>query len=181
MIDAFANAGAFLVSAIFNIYLFVLAIRFVLALAQANYFNQVTQVIIKLTQPIVKPVRRILPTLRGIEFATLFWMIIFEMLKLTLIAVIITGLLPSVLSVLITSFIETLVLILNTYFYAILLQAILSWVQPGYSPVGEILLQITTPILRPFRRLIPPVAGVDISPIPALLLLQFIIILIKGW
>jgi len=72
----------------------------------------------------------------------------------------------------------TLKLILSTFFYAILFHAILSWIQPGYSPVSQILSQLSSPILRPLQRAIPPVAGFDLTPLFALIILQFAMILL---
>ncbi len=177
MTGSFYNASAFLISALFGLYLYVLTIRFIMAIARVNYFNPVTQIIIKLTQPLVAPLRRVVPNVRNVEIATLIWILLFELAKLITLSFLMYG------SFLVTdtfffTVTETIRLILKTYFYAILIQAILSWVQQGYTPIGQLLMQITQPILYPFQRVIPPVGGIDISAIPALLVLQFLLILI---
>jgi len=171
------NTGLFLISTLFDLYILVLIIRLLLAFAGANYFNPVTQVIIKLTQNLVTPMRHVLPTYRGIEFSTLALIILFEMIKIFLLSLLVMGV-PGILIVFISALLATVKFILNTYFYAILLQAILSWFQPGYSPAGQLLQQITTPILQPFKRIIPPINGIDITPIPAMIILQMLIMLL---
>ena len=75
MSGSFNNAAIFLITTLFDLYLIVLAVRLILAWMRANYFNPITRFIISITQPLVAPVRRFLPTYKGFEFATLFWMI----------------------------------------------------------------------------------------------------------
>ncbi|MEO8401289.1 MAG: YggT family protein [Gammaproteobacteria bacterium] len=177
MTDTLDNAGIFLISTLFNLYLFVLVVRLILAFAQANYFNPLTQLIIKLTQPLVAPLRRIFPTYRGIEYATLVLILFFELLKIILLSAITIGL-PNIVELFVFTVADSLKLILNTFFYAILLRAILSWFQPGFSPAGQLLEQISSPIMRPLQRMIPPINGIDITPIPALIILQLLVILL---
>lgn len=171
------NAAYFLVSTLFDIYIFVLVIRLILVWVRANYFNPVSQVIIKLTNPLVIPLRRILPNVANIELSTLVLTFIFELIKYFLLGVVALGI-PKVIGLPVLAVADMLKILLNIFFYAIFLQAILSWVQPGYSPMSQVLSQITSPIMRPIHRLIPPVAGFDLSPIPALIGLQLLIILL---
>ena len=177
MTNSFNNAGLFLISTLFNLYLVILAIRLILAYARANYFNPLTQIIIKCTQPLVAPLRRLFPTYRGIEFATLIWIIIFEAAKIFLLSTLTFGM-PYLTSLLLFSITDTLKLLLSTFFYAVLLRAILSWFQPSHSPASEWLEQMSAPIMRPLQRIIPPINGIDITPIPALIILQLFIILL---
>lgn len=176
--SSFYYANAFLINTLFSAYLYVLAFRLAAAFVQMNYFNSVMRFIIILTQPIVTPLRKVVPNIRQFETATFIWILIFEMLKIIALSLITFGM-PTFIFIGVNILTETVKLILNTYFYAILVQAILSWVQQTNSPVGEFLTQIVQPVLRPLRRVIPPIGGVDITPIPALLILQFIIILIS--
>ena len=177
MPNTLTQASVFLISAIFELYLSVLALRLILAYTQANYFNPITQMIVKLTQPIVAPLRRVVPTYRRIEWATLIWILIIETIKIFLLVALLEAT-PALVTSLLFSVTETLKLILNIFFYAILLQVILSWIQPGHSPVNQVLEQITSPIMRPLHRLIPPIGGFAITPIQALVLLRFLIIAI---
>lgn len=177
MSSHFNEAGLFLIKTLFELYLFVLMIRLILAYVQANYFNPVTRLIIRLTQPLVTPLRRIIPNYRRIECSTLLLIIFFEIIKVTLLFSMTVGL-PDPFTLLLISFTEALKLLLQTFFYAILLQALMSWFQPGETPATQILRQLSSPILYPLQRIIPPVSGFDITPIPALLLLQLFIILL---
>jgi len=175
--SALQNAGLFLINTLFDLYLFVLVVRLILAYNRADYFNPLTQVIIKMTQPIVAPLRRLVPNYRGIEFSTLIWIIVFEMIKFILLGLISVGF-PTIMGLIVLAIGDALKTILSTFFYAIFLQAILSWFQQAYSPVHQLLNQITAPIMRPLRRIVPPISGFDITPIPALILLQLLIILL---
>lgn len=172
-----STAAIFLVNTLFDLYLFVLMIRLILAYNRANYFNPITQFIIKLTQPLVVPVRRILPNFRNIEFSTLILILLIEIVKFFLLGIL-SGSLLNPIGLPLLAVADALKILLNTFFYAIFIQAILSWVQQGYSPVNQILDQITQPILRPFHRIIPNIGGFDITPIAALILLQLLIILV---
>jgi YggT family protein len=177
MSDSLTRAGIFLISTAFNLYILILVLRLLLAFARANYFNPLTQFIIKVTQPLVAPLRRIIPNYRGIEFSTLVLIILFETIKIALLSTLYVGS-PEIATVFLLAFLDTIKIILNTFFYAILLQALLSWFQPGYSPAGQVLQQITSPILTPVKRLLPPINGIDFSPIPAMILLQLLIIML---
>lgn len=173
------SALLFLVTTLFDLYLMLLVIRLLLAYVQVNYFNPIVQMIIKLTQPLVGPVKRVVPNYRRIEFATLLWILILEMIKFFIMGLITIGFPASMLGLLLLSIADIFKLILNTYFYGILLAAILSWVQP-HSPVSQILAQMLSPVMRPIRRWVPVVGGFDISPIPAMILLQLIIIVVAN-
>lgn len=177
MMGSLGNAELFLVNTLFNLYLLTLSIRLILAFSRSNYFNPLTQLIIKLTQPLVAPLRRILPTYKGVEYATLVLMIFFELIRVILVSMITIGV-PPIATLLIFALAGTLRVILSTFFYAILLRAILSWFQPGYSPAGQLLEELSAPIIRPLQRIIPSINGIDITPIPALIILQLLIILL---
>ncbi|HSW68700.1 MAG TPA: YggT family protein [Gammaproteobacteria bacterium] len=173
----FENAGLFLIKSIFELYLLILMVRLILAFASANYFNPLTQFIVKLTQPLVNPLRRVIPNYRRIEFSTLVLIIVFELLKITLLFALSVGI-PDFFMLLMLSVLESLKLLLKILFYAILIQAVMSWFQMADTPVTDVLRQITSPILRPLRRMVPPISGFDITPIPALIILQLCIMLL---
>ena len=151
-------------------------VRLVLVYVGANYFDPITQFVVRCTDFIVKPLRRYVRNFRGIEISTLIIIFALEIIKFLFIALLSFGI-PNILGLFILGIGDALKLLIQTFFYAILLQAILSWVQPG-SPVNRILMQYTSPIMRPIHRLVPPIGGLDISPIPAMILLQLMIIVI---
>lgn len=179
MFNSMQNAGLFLVNTLFELYLLILGVRFLLAWARADYFNPITRFIIQCTQPIIGPLRRVIPNFKNIELSTFITIFVFEIIKFLLIGWI-TSQMFSIAGLFILSAAEELKLLLNILFYSIIIQAILSWVQQGYSPVAVVLKQLTSPFMRPIQRVIPPIGGVDISPIFALIFLQLLIILLVG-
>ncbi len=177
MINPLHTASLFLVNTIFDLYLLILVVRIILVYAGLNYFDPITQFIVKCTDFLVKPLRRrLLPTIGGFELASIVWVIIIASVKFILISLLSIGI-PNMVGILILAIADLFKLVLQTFFYAIILQAILSWFQP-YSPLTRSLSQITAPVMRPFRRLIPLINGIDISPIPALIVLQLLSILL---
>lgn len=178
MPDMLRAALLFLVSTIFDLYLFILVIRLILAWVESDYYNPVTQFVVKFTSFIVKPLKRFIPDYHGLELATIFLIIVIEIIKFLFISFLSFGF-PNPFGLLIISIVDAIKLTIEIFFYAILFQAILSWIQPG-SSISRDLDRFTSPILRPLQRVIPPVAGYDIAPIPALIILQLLImILIK--
>jgi YggT family protein len=178
MQDPMISAGLFLINTVFDLYLIVLMARLILAWSHADYNNPLTQGVITLTQPFVKPLKKFLPTVRGIELSTVVIILVLDMIKFTLIGMLAISFPNNIFGLPILACADFLKLLLNTFFYAILISAILSWIQPGYSPVARALQQITYPVMRHFQKYIPPVSGFDFSPIAALIFLQLLIILV---
>lgn len=170
------DALRFLISTVFQLYLFILAVRVLLAYAGANYFDPLTQFITRCTDKLVKPVRSIIPNTAGIEISTLLIIYILCCVKILLLAAI-SSLAIAPLSIALIALAEMITLFIQTLMYAIVVQALMSFVQPN-SSFSYILYKITLPILRPIQRVCPTVGGMDISPIPALILLQLLIILL---
>jgi YggT family protein len=166
----------FLIHTLFDLYLVVLVLRALLALAGANYFDPITQFIIRCTAFIVNPVRKIIPNYRRIETSTLVIIFCLELIKYTLIGFLNLHTV-SMLGLLILSLGDALKFTLQIFLYTIIIQAILSWVQPN-SQISLLLYKISSPIMRPIQRIIPPVGGIDITPIPAMILLQLLMIMI---
>jgi len=176
MPDAMLAGLIFLLNTVFDLYLLVFIIRLILVWSGANYFNPLTQFIVKLTDFLVVPIRRFIPNYRRLELSSILIIFILEIIKFFLVSMVSFGF-PNFLGIIILAFGDCLKLIILTFFYAILAQAILSWIQTQ-TPINQILYQITSPILRPLQRIIPPVSGFDISPIPALIGLQLLIFIL---
>lgn len=171
------NSGLlFLIKTLFDLYLAILVVRIILVYVRANYFDPITQFVIKLTDFIVKPLRRILPNFRNIEIASILLTLVIQLIKYLLLSMIAFGA-PSLVGLFMLAIGDTLNLIIQIFFYAILIQAVLTWVQPD-SWFNRFLYQFTAPIMYPFQRIIPPIGGVDISPIPALITLQLLSIIL---
>lgn len=169
------NASIFLVSTLFDLIIFIFIARLVLVGVRADYYNPISQFINRATQTVVGYSRTFLPNVKNIETATLVIVLVLEVVKFCLLGLILFGHVNplGILLLALADFCKTL---LNLFFYAILLRAVMSWVQPGYSPISVLLDQITNPCMRPFQRIVPPLGGVDITPIFVMILLQLLII-----
>lgn len=174
----FNNAAIYLISTLFDLYISVLMLRLILAAVFSNYFDPLTQFITKLTNPVVKPIRKIIPNIGRLETSSIVLILILEFIKFMIILSLTYGM-PNIFGLLILSLGDGFKLFLNIFFYAIIIQALLSFIQP-YSPVNQTLHALTRPILRPFQRMIPLVSGVDLSPVPALLTIQLLILILAS-
>lgn len=178
MTETLRAALVFLTQTIFDLYLFVLIVRLVLTWVGAEYSHPVTILIARLTSFIIKPLRKFIPNIGKLETATVICILLVDMIKFLFISELSFGF-PNLIGLFIISLADSLRLLLQTFTYAILIQAIMSWIQPG-SQMNSLLYQFTSPIMRPLQRYIPLVGGMDITPIPAIIILQLIaIILVK--
>jgi len=158
------NPLVFLIQVIFGAYIMVVMLRFLLQLVKADFYNPVSQFVIKVTSPPLRPLRRIIPGIGGVDVSSIVLMWILKSLELALIMVI-GGLGTSLLPALAWSIPELISLFINVFLFAILIQVIISWVNPGgYNPIIGLLNSITEPLLGPARRIVPPISGLDLSP-----------------
>jgi len=173
-----ANASAYLIDAVSTVILVLVILRFLLQLARADFYNPASQFIVKFTNPLLKPLRRIIPGWGGIDVASVVVLLIVQALALLLTFLAIgKSIHPSALMVLTVA--ELLSLVLNCYLMTILIQVILSWVGPQhYNPLTTLLYSLNEPVLRPARRLIPPISGIDFSPLIVLIVIQLAKILV---
>ena len=171
------TAGAFLINTIFDMYIFILIMRIILVAIRIDYYNPMSQFVVKLTQGIVTPIRKIIPNYKNLELATVLLVILVEALKFFLLGLLLVGI-PNIFGILVLSVADALQFSLNIFFYAIIIQAIFSWVQPGNTQITYILARMTGPLMRPVQRTIPPIGGIDITPIPVMIGLKLLIILV---
>ena len=172
------NAQIFLVAIVFDLFMFILILRFIMQIVGVNFYNPIVQLITKVTNPIIHPLQRVIPRYKNSDLATLLLVMALQMLKITLLAWIQVSALPNIFGVLIWSIGGLLDQVINIFFYAVLIVIILSWINPqGHNPIREVLHTITEPLMRPARRLIPNIGGLDISPIPVMIGLKLLAIL----
>jgi len=158
------NPLVFLIQVIFGAYILVVMLRFLLQLVKADFYNPVSQFVVKVTTPPLRPLRRIIPGIAGLDVAAIILMWLLKSLELALIMMI-GGLGTSLLPALAWSIPELISLFINVFLFAILIQVIISWVNPGgYNPVIGLLNSLTEPLLGPARRIVPPISGLDLSP-----------------
>ncbi len=173
-----SSASVYLISAISDLFLILVLLRFLLQLARADFYNPLCQFIVKITNPALKPLRRVVPGWKGIDMASLVLLLAVQALALLLINLA-AGREIAVGALLVLSVGELLSLTLNCYLITILVQVILSWVGPGgHHPVSALLYSLNEPVMRPARRLLPPISGIDLSPIVVLFAIQLLKILV---
>ncbi len=158
------NPLVFLIQTLFGLYILVVLLRFLLQWFKADFYNPVSQFVVKVTAPPLRPLRRLIPGLAGIDLAALVLAWLLKSLELSLILVLM-GAGGSFLGALLWSLPELIGLTINIFLFAILIQVVLSWINPGaYNPAASLLFSLTEPLLRPARNLLPPVSGLDLSP-----------------
>lgn len=164
-----------LVMSLFNIYLMVVVIRIWLQLARADFYNPFSQFTVKATQPVVGPLRRVIPSIGPLDTATLVFAILIAFAKILTYALISQGSLPPLFNAFIFSIFNLIYQVLWLIFIVLIIRAILSWVSQGHHPVEMVMGQLTEPLLRPIRKILPAMGGLDLSVLVFLLLLQFVI------
>ncbi|MGL4317826.1 MAG: YggT family protein [Pseudomonas sp.] len=172
----FAEALIYIIQTLGSLYLLIVLLRFILQLVRADFYNPLSQFTVKATQPLLKPLRRIIPGFGGLDLASLALAILVQLL-LMVIVVLIAGYNPVAigLQLLVWAIIAVTSLFLKIFFFAMIISVILSWVAPGsYNPGAQLVNQICEPLLAPFRRLIPNLGGLDISPIFAFIALNLL-------
>lgn len=175
----FSEAIRFLITVIFDIYILAVVLRFLLQVVRADFYNPISQLLVTITNPPLRPLRRFIPGYRGIDLASVVLMLLLKAIEIFLISLLVYGRIPGVIGLFILSFAQLLNLIIYIFIIAIFIQVILSWVSPGaYNPATVLLYRLTEPLLRPARRLLPPISGLDLSPILVFILLQLTVILI---
>ena len=168
------NPFVFLIETLFDLYIIVLMLRFILQQVRADFYNPVSQFIVKATSPVLNPARKMIPGVGGIDLATIIVIVVFIALKIFIIAML-AGYSPTFAALLITGIRDFITLALNIFIFAIIIHAVLSWINPDpYNPVSGILFSITRPVLEPFRRVIKPIGGLDLTPLIALIALMFL-------
>lgn len=176
-----SNAIVFIINSLAQLYILVLLLRLLMPLLRIPFNNPLSQGILRLTSPLVVPVRRLLPPVGRIDTATL--VVAFGIQYLTILVImLVLGLAPSIVPVTITAVVDLVILTIRLFVFAIIVRVILSWLASGGTPNPAVSLidALTEPVLRPFRRLIPPIGGLDISPVFAIILLMAATILIAG-
>ena len=178
MIGRSLYALVFLLNTLFGLYTAAVMLRFLLQWVRADFYNPLCQAIVKITNPLLLPLRRVIPGWRGLDFAAVALVMIIQIINVVLVAVI-TGLPLQPLNVAIWAVLKLIFVLVNLYFISILVEAVLSWTSPGQrNPLANLLWSLNAPLLRPARRLIPPLGGLDFSPLVVLILLQVINILL---
>ncbi|MGA7979497.1 MAG: YggT family protein [Chromatiaceae bacterium] len=174
-----ANPVVFLVQTLFGLYIALVLLRFLLQWTRADFYNPISQLVVKLTSPILRPLRQVIPGYGGVDLASLVVAWLLQALELALLTLIL-GLDRNLAGALAWAIPALISLAINMLLFAILIRVILSWVNPDpYHPAAALLDRLTEPVLGPARRLIPPISGLDLSPMVvmiALVVLEMLLI-----
>lgn len=174
------RAMSFLIGTLVDLYTTAVMLRLLLQWVRADFYNPVCQFLVKVTNPLLIPIRRVIPSIGRLDTASIVLMFVLQAAGTWLITRI-TPLGLTVSQVLLFALTKLGITLLMTYFILIIAVVILSWVGGHLRhPLIPLLYQLTEPVLRPFRRAIPPIAGIDLSPLFALITIRFLLLLF-GW
>lgn len=177
----FNQAGIFLIQTLFDLYLMMIMLRFLLQVFRAEFYNPISQLVVRLTNPLLIPLRRVIPGFKGIDWSSITLLLIVTIIKLTLVCLIQFHRLPSIPGLVVWSVGDLVGLTIHIFFFAVLIQIIASWIAPSsHNPALDIIRCLTNPLMRPARKYIPAIGGFDLSPIPVIIGLQLLTILLAG-
>lgn len=179
--NTLAQAGTFLVQSLGSLYLAIVVLRFLLQLVQADFYNPISRFLVNATHLPSKPIRKLLPTYRSFDLASLALALLVQWLVIQLTATVNGHGIINPLFALSWGAVGIISLILNIYLYGLLIVIIVSWVAPQSShPALVLLTQLISPAMEPFRRIIPPLGGLDLSPIFMFLVINMLQIFLHG-
>jgi YggT family protein len=162
-------------------YMTIVLLRFLLQLARADFYNPISQCAVKATNPLLRPLRRFIPGWGGIDGAALVLAVLIQALALFLILVAMNGGIPGInpLTLLVWAVLNVLDLIVKIYFWSVIAVVVVSWIAPGsHHPAIQLVAQITEPVMRPVRNIMPSMGGLDLSPIIVFLILNVVSVVI---
>ncbi|MDX1800777.1 MAG: YggT family protein [Marinobacter sp.] len=163
-------------------YLTIVLMRFLLQLARADFYNPISQFVVKATNPPLRPLRKVIPGLGALDGASLVLAVLVQMLAFFLILMALSNGIPAInpITLLAWSVITVLGLIVKIYFWSVIAIVVVSWIAPGsHHPAIQLVAQITEPVMRPVRNVIPAMGGLDLSPIVVFLILNVISVVIN--
>ena len=173
------SALAQIFNTIAGLYLLFVVARFLLQVAKADFYNPISQAVFKATDPVVRVLRSFIPGYKGVDFSSLILAFIDQFIAISVTILLYGGAIPSVGFIITWSFIGVLNFIILFYYYALIASIVMSFVMMfsgnmNPHPILLLVWQITEPIMAPFRRVIPPMGGLDFSPIFIFLIIGLI-------
>ncbi len=176
------TAFIYILQTLGSLYLLIVLLRFILQLVRADFYNPLSQFVVRATQPLLKPLRRVIPGLAGLDLASLVLAVLLQLLLMAVTLILLGyGIDGFLLQLLVWAVIGVTALFIKVFYFALIVSVILSWVAPGsYNPGAQLVNQLCEPLLLPFRRLLPNLGGLDISPIFAFIALNLFDMLVIG-
>lgn len=173
-----SQAFSFLIETIFQLYIAALMLRVLLEALRADYYNPVCQVLIRITDPLVRPLSKLIPRVGAISLAGIAWLYMLELVLLLILAAL-GGWAIDWPVLLLLALLRLVRMLLVLYLVLIIVGVILSWVGQGFRhPIVPLVYQLTEPVLAPIRRVLPTLGGFDLSPLVVIIAIQFLIILL---
>ena len=177
---ALSEISGYLIQTFLSLYLMAMLLRFLLQVVKADFYNPISQFLVKITNPLVIPLRKVIPGFGGLDISTLLLTLVLQGAGIVAI-MLLNGLgLPNPVLLILWSALGVLGLLVNIYFFALLAMIILSWIAPGSRhPAVYLLHQITEPVMAPVRKMLPPMGGLDFSPILVFILINVLQIALR--
>jgi YggT family protein len=174
------GAVIYLISTITDLYIAAILLRLLLQWVKADFYNPLSQFLVKVTNPVLVPARRVIPSIGPLDTASVVVMLLLELIQLAIISQISQS--DIGLTFLLIFAVKKLIFaLLMTYFVLIIARVIISWIaNQSRHPIIPLIYQLTDPVLRPISKLLPPMGGFDLSPLLALIALRFLLLLL-GW
>jgi len=173
------SSSALIFSTIIGIYLLAVLLRFLLQVAKADFYNPVSQAVTKITDPMVRILRTVIPGYKGIDFSSLVLAFVVEAVAICVLIILYGGTIPGAGFIITWAFVGVVLFIVNIYYYAILASIIMSFVMmfsgsTNPHPLLLLVWQLTEPVMAPVRKVIPSMGGLDFSPIFIFIAIQII-------
>lgn len=176
---AISNSLVLVFNTLGGLYLLAILLRFLLQVAKADFYNPVSQAVVRVTDPMIRVFRNFIPGYRGIDFSSLLLALIIEAIAICVLIVLYGGGFPTIGYIITWSVVGIVYFIINIYYYAIIASIIMSFVMmftgnTNPHPILRVIWQLTEPVMAPIRKVIPPLGGLDFSPIFIFLAIQII-------
>jgi YggT family protein len=169
------DALNYVITFVLQIVCFLFVARFLLQACRVDFYNPVSQGLVKITDPVLRPLRMLLPGYRNLDFAAFLAAVASEIILIMSLTALQGGYTGGFGIILASGLLQVLMLIVRIFWWSILIVIVAGWIAPGsYHPALLLLHQITEPVLAPARRLLPPIGGLDLSPILVFLLLGLV-------
>ena len=179
--SALQNVGIFLVDTLFSLYIGAVVLRLLLALARANFYNPLSQFLVKITNPVLVPMRRMIPAMGKVDTAAVVLAVGLTVIKVLLLLGLKGGG-ADLFGIVVFSVLEVIRTVIHIYIFALVVQAVLSWVGNTYgNPLADLLNSLTEPLLRRIRGFVPVIGMVDLAPMVAILLLYVVLIIFQSY
>lgn len=168
--NVLGSSGALILNVLGGLYLLAVLLRFLLQVAKADFYNPVSQAVVKITDPMVRILRRLIPGYRGIDFSSLLLALLIEAAAICALIILYGGTIPGIGFIITWSFVGVIYFIVNIYYYAIIGSIIMSFVMMfsgsmNPHPLLRLIWQLTEPVMAPVRKIVPSIGGLDFSPI----------------